>query len=161
MLSRLVIFTLLFICSISSIAQTTQILKLKKKKNYSERNILVSDSITVLINEVWYNDPNIIDEEGCFILELTLIDTTKAKELRKLNIVNDTSVIRCLFDYLSVWNWEKEITTITGVMSIEAWSKESIDIELNITVVDNRRNRTYSYVGVRKFKKSNKIHQSE
>jgi hypothetical protein len=161
MFCRLTILLLLIIVSVSSIAQTTHVLKLKDKRNYSEQNILFSDSVIIFVNEVCYNEPNTIDEEGCFILKLTLIDTTKARQLKKVDVAKDTTVIKCLFDYLSVWNWEEERTTITGVVGILALTKKSIAVSFNVKVIDNRRNRTYIYIGNRTFEKSKKKNLNE
>jgi len=151
MLFRLTILSLLLFSSDPLIAQTTHILKLKNKKNYSEKSQFFSDSTTTLVHEVCYNEPNTIDEEGCYILTLTLIDTSKARQLKKIDITKDTSIIKSVFDYRSVWDWADEKVTLTGVVNILALTEKTISVDMHIKITDNRRSRAYTYIGTRIF----------
>lgn len=151
MLNRLIILLFVTIITVPSISQTTNVLKLKNKKHYLEENTVLSDSVILFTNQVCYNDPHTIDEEGCFILKLVLTDTTKAKQLKKIDIIKDSSIIKCVYEYQSVWNWDHEKMIITGDVEFLEVTKKTITVSLNIKVIDYRKNRIYLYIGNRKF----------
>ena len=131
---------------------TTNMLKLHYKKNYFERNILTKDTTKTLLQEVSYR-PHTIDAGGSYNLKFIFIDTTKAKAKRQLILPTDTSILKCEYDYLSAWNFEKENYALTGKIEILSWNIDSVTIREKICVYDIDRNETFKYNGNRTFSK--------
>lgn len=153
MISKLAISLLCFFLAGTSAGQSENILKLKKKPYYSERNHYSSDSSVALIQEVCYNKPKTVDEEYCVILKLQFIDPLKAKELKTLTIGKDSSIVQCSFDFQSVWNWEDEKTSISGSIQLLDWTKTAVKLRLDLQILDHSRKKIYSYEGIRSFKR--------
>ncbi|GEM_PF-4600427 len=151
MFSRLTILLTLFLIADTSVGQNTNILKLKNKNHYSEHNIYNIDTTPSFIQELCYDKPLTVDEEHCYILKIIFLDTLKAREIKRLNINKDTSIIKCLFDIRSVWSWEDENTIISGNINILTWTNKSIKVRLDLNILDNRRKKTYTYIGDRTF----------
>jgi hypothetical protein len=137
--------------------QITNALRLKEKRYYAEKNTFSSDTTVNLRQEVCYNKPGVIDEEYCFILNIIISDTLKAKQLKKIDLAKDSSIIKCTWDLLSVWNWEDESTTISGIVTIVSWTKKAIEVDLNVEAYDNRHKEGYSYKGRRRFSKTKNV----
>jgi hypothetical protein len=133
------------------LGQTTEVLQLGEKKYYSEKDSLSRDSLLNLVQEICYDEPEVIDEEHCFYLKLSILDTTKARQLRLLNVSRDTSIINCLFYIRSVWSpmWNilgDRKATITGTVKIVSWTTNSITADLHLRIKDYRRSKTYLYI---------------
>lgn len=136
-------------------SQPINVLRLKDQDHYSEKNILFLKYPTTLTQEICYNKPNVIDEEYCMILALTIIDTAKAMQLQWLNL-RDTSAIKCVFDWQSVWQWQDRETSISGRVKIISLTNDSIEVEFDIEVFDYNFKRTYIYNKKRAFLKRKK-----
>ncbi len=143
----------LFFLKLFCFSQTSNVLELKTKKFYSEKNKFIIDSSLKLINIVGYDKPNSVDDEHEFILTLDFIDTANAKLKKVLNLSQDTSIIKCNFDISSVWNWGKDNTINTGDVIIHSWTNKKIELEFNINVSHTNTGWTYIYKGNRTFLK--------
>lgn len=139
--------------------QATKVLRLKNHRNYSEENTFVFDSCFKLVQTVWYNVPNSIDEEYGLYLTLEIKDTIKAKQLKIINVKDDSAIIKCTWDWRSVWNWEDETTKVEGFIQIISWTTATVTAKFSINVFNYKSNRTllYIYNGKRVFKKAKPI----
>lgn len=162
--SNLIVFmfskTLIFIFSLLigsfSFGQQTEVLKLYSKKHFSEENRIFFDSSFTLVIETCYNKPRTIDDEYCLKLKISFLDTLKARQQKMFSISKDTLIVKCNFDVSSVWNWEDENTSISGTIKIISWSKKNIEMDIDLKIQNNRRNRTYIYKGGRTFSRWSK-----
>jgi hypothetical protein len=126
------------------------VLKLYSKANYHERNLFSYDSTLHISCAVCYNDPNVIDEEFCYQLDLEVKNCSK-KSLPVVIQLADSVNVKSEFDLVSVWNWSKENAIISGDVKIISLTESELKLELNILVVDLIRNRQYLYAGERIF----------
>jgi hypothetical protein len=152
------IVLLLIFCAGDCFAQTTKVLRLKNKINFAEENNLLTDTSFTLEQKVWYNRPNTIDEEYGLILTINIKDTLQAKLLKTIDVNKDSSIIQCNWDFLSVWNWEKETVKMEGIIRVISLTKKAVIAELKLKVTDYRFNHTivYVYDGTRTFTKEKK-----
>ena len=144
-----VMLTTLFSCS------TVKVLTLKNQKYYSEESIFMDDSIKTLYQNVFYNKPEVMDEEHSYNLTFKFIDTSKAKQKRTLTLLEDTSIIKFEYDFFSIWDWTDESYSVKGNLKIKDWQTDSIGIETKILVRDYKRKQKLKYNGIRTFKKNN------
>jgi hypothetical protein len=140
------IVLLIIFCTGNCFAQTTKVLRLKNKINFTERNALLTDTGFILEQKVWYNRPNTIDEEYGLILTINIKDTLQAKLLKIIDVNKDSSIIQCNWDFLSVWNWEKETIKMEGIIRIISLTKKTVIAELKLKVTDHRFNREIVYI---------------
>jgi hypothetical protein len=129
------------------------LLTYRHKKYYNEDSIITSDTTFKLYQNVCYNRPEVIDEEGCYDLTLTFLDTTAAKTKKNLNLATDTLIVKSRYGISSIWNWQEENNKVTGQIEIIAWDRNAVTIKENIFVSDYRRKQTKKYKGRRTFKK--------
>ncbi|MBX9784481.1 MAG: hypothetical protein K2X48_14425 [Chitinophagaceae bacterium] len=106
----------------------------------------------MLIQEVSYNKRYTVDEEYSLILTIKIIDPEKLKSPGFADAGKDTSIIKCVFDFSSVWDWGEEDTVMCGTVSLVSAMKRSIKLKFDLTVNNLRKNRTYVYRGIRNFK---------
>ena len=123
----------------------------KYRRFYSEKNTFWSDTAVRLKQKVCKNYNHIIDLTHCHTLSIIISDSLKAKQLKTLNINRDTTIIKCLFDSRSVWDMSKKEATFNGTIHINYWKKDSINVRLHITVVDERHHKTYKFKGSKTF----------
>lgn len=140
--------------SIWSNAQSSDALNLIKNPNYSEENIFKVGSDYKFIQQIFYDGPA-IDDEHCFILELMIKDFKKFHDSTTLDLIKDSSFVKCIFDIHSVWNWEEEKTKIEGTVKVLNTTKKKITLLLNIEIFDLCTKRTFNYSGIRNFVRSN------
>jgi len=150
---RLILTGLLSVLTIFCFGQTTNVLKLKNKKYFDEKNQFFIDSSLKIIQKVGYDEPHTVDESYSLTLTLNVVDTLNARLKKNLDLTLDTALIKCRFDISSVWNWEDEKTTITGNVIIVSWTNEKIEFNFNVTVLELRNNRAFIYKGNRVFSK--------
>ena len=127
------------------------LLNYKRRKYYEENSIIKKDSIFELYQYVLYNRLGIIDEEFCYNLTLTFLDTAAAKTKRILNLATDTLIVKSSYGRFSVWNWSDEHNIVTGQIEIVTWDKDGITLKENIIVLDYRRKETKTYKGTRTY----------
>jgi hypothetical protein len=142
-----------FILTILTSCSQTNLLRYRHKKHYKENSIITSDTTFKLYQNVCYNRPGVIDEEFCYELTLTFIDTVAAKTKKILNLATDTSIVKSRYGIFSVWNWEDENNKVTGQIEIIAWDKNSVTLKENIFASDYRRKETKNYKGTRTYKR--------
>ncbi|MGG9963729.1 hypothetical protein [Ferruginibacter sp. SUN106] len=149
------IASLLIFCIGNCFAQTTKVLQLKNKINFTERNTLLPDTGFILEQEVWYDLPNSIDEEYGLVLTINIKDTLRAKQLKPIDVNKDSNVIQCNWSQRSAWNWKKDGIKIKGTIRIISFTKTTVTAELKLTVTDYRFNHRiiYLYSGTRTFAK--------
>jgi hypothetical protein len=152
------ILSLLIFCAGNCFAQTTKVLQLKNKINFTERNTLLTDTGFILEQEVWYDQPNSIDEEYKLVLTINIKDTSKAKQLKTIDVNKNSSVIQCNWSHRSAWNWKKDGIKTEGTIRIISLTKTAVIAELNLKITDYRFNHTivYVYDGTRTFTKEKK-----
>jgi hypothetical protein len=153
MLMKLIFILAIILIANVSLGQTTEVLKLKGKKYYSEQNTISVDSNVVLILETCHDDPEITDDGFCLHLKMSFLDSSKARQLKTLNIDKDTSIIKCQFYVSSIWNYDDK-ASISGTVSIISWTKKSIEVylELNIENKGLIKTQMYSYDGKKVFR---------
>jgi hypothetical protein len=134
------------------LCQDIQVLKLKKQKNYSEENILYFDSSANIIQDVTYNERYTTDEEYSIDLWIHIPHTSKALQLRKIDIIKDSAIAICRFEWLSVWHWGGENPSINGEIEILSLTDKSAEISFNLVVYRIRDGKNYIYSGRRVFK---------
>jgi len=137
--------------SLCSFGQIVDVLQLKSKRHFKEKNEFYKDSAMYILCEVCYNNPNVIDEEYCSSITLTIKDTMKFKTAKIFDIERDTAIISCSYNRLSVWNWNDVKNKISGTIQLVSLTNNTIKLLLNITV---KTKEEYSYQGQRAFLKS-------
>lgn len=141
------ILTILASCS------RTNLLTYKHRKFFKEDSLIKSDTTFTLYQTVCYNRPGVIDEEFCYELTLTFLDTAAAKAKKILNLATDTLIVKSRYGAFSVWNWGDEHNKVTGQIEIVAWDKNTVTLKENIHVSDFRRKETKNYKGTRTYKR--------
>jgi hypothetical protein len=137
--------------SLCSFGQTVDVLQLRSKRHFTEKDEFYKDSSINILCEVCYNNPNVIDEEYCRSITFTINDTLKFRNSKILDIEKDTAIIICSYNRLSVWNWNEVKNKITGYIQIISMTDNEIKLDLNIIV---RAKEEYRYKGKRTFLKS-------
>ena len=133
---------------LSTFAQKVDVLRPGKKRFFNETNSYKLDSILTILCEVCYDDPRSLDEEYCRSIAFIIKDPTQFKEFRLYSIKNDTSIIQCTYDRLSVWNWDKPGSRISGTVKVIRRTSKFIELEMNIEV---NAKSLYIYKGKRRF----------
>jgi len=156
-LKKTILLTLLIANTLAALAQTKvdsiYVLELKNKTNYTERNHFWVDSTITLQQEVFYDDPKIIDEESTQIFTIHYPHKSEVVNKAIFDIPNDSSLIKCSYQRLSPWNWFKKELPIKGQIRIINSTKKEIKIEFNLTVVEHKK-LICIYRGIRVFKLS-------
>ena len=145
---------LLLISFTGCFAQTVNVLNLKNKKYYLEKNKFLGTDTLKLTQEVSYDKPNVVDEGYSLILNIDILPSKYLQAQQVLNLAKDSQFIKCSFDLLSVWNWETEKTSISGNLQIIAQTQTRIVLDLDIEVLNLITNKTYLYKGRRSFVKN-------
>lgn len=143
--------TYLIISLVLTSCVSSNVLTYQKRKYYTENNIITSDTIFKLYQNACYNKPGVIDEEFCYYLKLTFIDTSAAKTKRILDLETDTSIVRSEYGIFSVWNWSNENNKTKGKIEIIHWDRDSIILKENVIATDYRRKDTKRFKGTRTF----------
>ena len=118
--------------ALSTFPQKVDVLKLGKKRFFNETNSYKLDSILTILCEVCYDDPRSLDEEYCRSIAFIIKDTAQFNESRIYSIKNDTSIIQCTYDRLSVWNWDRPGSRISGTVKVIRRTSKIIELEMNI-----------------------------
>lgn len=84
---------LLCVSFFTGLSQSIDILKLKNKLYYKERDLFIRDSIFYIICEICHDRPNYMDDEFCHSLNLTIIDASKFISGKTYDLENDTAII--------------------------------------------------------------------
>lgn len=152
MTSKKIIFCLFLLqLSLCSFGQTVDVLQLKNKRHFTEKDEFYKDGSMYILCEVCYNNPNVIDEEYCRSITLTIKDTLKFRNAKTLDIEKDSAIISCSYNRLSVWNWNDVKNKISGFIQLISMTDKVIKLDLNITV---KAKEEYRYKGQRRFLKS-------
>lgn len=133
----------------------TNLLTYKHKRYYTENNVIATDTVFKLRQSVYYNRPDVIDEEYCYSLYFTFIDTAAAKQKKIISLAIDTLIVNSSYSEFSVWNWARENTKVTGQIKIIRWSENEVTLKENITVYDCKRKTPKEYKGTRTFTRKN------
>lgn len=136
--------------SLCSFGQTVDVLQLKNKRYFKEKDEFYKDSSIYILCEVCYNNPNVLDEEYCRSITLTIKDTSKFRTAKTIDIEKDTAIISCSYNRLSVWNWNGVKNKIKGQLQITSITDKKIKLDLDITV---KAKEEYKYKGRRTFLK--------
>lgn len=129
----------------------SNVLTYKTKTHYSEDNVISSDSTFKLIQRVCYNKPRVIDEEFCYVLKLTFLDTTAAKTKQTLNLQTDTNIVKVEYGIFSVWNWSNENNQVLGQIEITNWDCNKLTLREKVIATDYRRKEAKKFNGTRTF----------
>jgi hypothetical protein len=92
-----------------------------------------------------------MDEEFFYKLTFKFIDTTAAKQKRLINLVADTTILKCYYSIFSIWNWSDEHYTMKGDIEIVEWKYNSITLKENVFINDIRRKKKLKFKGKRTF----------
>src|ERR1700750_3172193 len=97
---NIILLGLLFLIN-TCFGQTTNVLDLKTHKNFSESNVVSIDTSFKLKQEVCYEGEfeGGIDKNHCMLLTLMFSDTSKARQLKKIDLSKDTSIVKCIFNW--------------------------------------------------------------
>ena len=109
----------------------TNLLNYKYRIHYEENSIITSNTTFTLYQNVCYNRPGTIDEEFCYDLTLTFLDTTAAKTKKILNLETDTLIIKSRCGKSSVW-FDSGNNKVTGQIEICVWDKNAVTLKENI-----------------------------
>ena len=134
-----------------SFGQTVDVLQLKTKRHFTEKDEFYRDSSMYFLCEVCYDNPNVIDEKYCRSISLTIKDILKFTNSKTLDIQKDTAILSCSYNRLSVWNWNDVKNKISGNIEIISITDKEIKLDLDILV---RAKEEYRYKGKRTFLKS-------
>jgi hypothetical protein len=154
-LKLIIVFIYLFFSAQLSVAQKIEVFSLANKETYSEKNFFRTNPSLKIIQQISYSGFGIDTQSEMYLL-LEIKDLKKLRDKKVINIKTDTAILSCLWEYISTWNLEKEKTDINGQINVLSWSKKEIELELNLDVVDLRKNRIYVYSGKRFFYKANR-----
>jgi len=150
-----ILTALLILLSQFSFGQTVNALKLKDKRNYTEKNQFFSDSMVIFAQNIRYDKPSVSDDAYSQVFSFTILDSTKAKEKKELNLTADSLIIKPWFGIKSAWPSDRSITySINGFLKIVSWAYSKIEIAFDVSVLDLKTNRIYIYKGKRSFIKS-------
>lgn len=144
-------FTYLIIILVFTSCFGSNVLTYKTKTHFSEDNIISSDSTFKLNQRVCYNKPGVIDEEFCYELKITFLDTTAAKAKQTLDLQIDTNIVKVDYGIFSVWNWSNENNKVSGQIEINNWNCDKVTIRENVIATDYRRKETKKFKGTRTF----------
>ena len=134
---------------------TQNILSLKNKKHYFDQSIIKNDTALTLRQTVSYRS-KMIDASYSYQLFLTFFDSSLAKSKRTLDAKSDTLIVKTIYDFKSVWNWEPENYTLNGSIEILNWNPNAIELKLDLFVYDECKKKKIRYKGVRLFRNSSK-----
>ena len=134
--------------NLCSFGQTVDVLQLKSKVHFTEKDEFYQDTSLYILCEVCYNNPNVIDEEYCRSITLTVKDTLKFRTVQTFDLEKDTAIISCSYNRFSVWNWNEVKNKISGNIQVISRTANSIKLQLNITV---KAKEEYRYIGRRTF----------
>jgi len=141
-------FVIFFFIGLSSSAQKVDVLKLGKKRFFKETNNYYLDFPLTLLCEVCYDDPRSLDEEYCRSISIIIKDTAQFTEYGTYSIKNDTSIIQCTYDRLSLSDVDGKNDKISGTVKLLRRTIEFIELEMNIEV---HARSIYIYKGKRRF----------
>lgn len=146
---------LIIFCSFSIISSfgQTNILKLKDQKYYTERNIILNDSVFTLSQNVCYDMPEVVDEEGCYWLKLTFLDTFYVRR-KKIIDLSTCPLVKGEYGLDGQIILEPK-SKVIGQIEILKWESESIRIKENIEAYDLIRGGKVTFIGTRTFLKIN------
>lgn len=130
---------------------SSNVLTYKNRQHFKENSIITSDTIFKLYQNVCYNKPRVIDEEYCYYLKLTFLDTTAAKTNKTLDLQTDTNIVKAEYGIFSVWNWNNENNKVSGRIEITLWDKDKVTLKENIVATDYRRKESKKFKGIRTF----------
>jgi len=150
-LDKIIVCLFLLHLNLCSFGQTVDVLHLRSKRHFTEKDEFYKDSSITIVYEVCYDNPNVIDEEYCRSITFTIKDTLKFRNAKTLDIEKDTAIISCSYNRLSVWNWNDVKNKVSGYIQIISMTDNEIKLDLNITV---RAKEEYRYKGKRTFLKS-------
>ena len=130
---------------------SSNVLTYKNRQHYKENSIITSDTVFKLYQNVCYNKPGVIDEEFCYDLKLTFLDTAAAKTKKTLDLQIDTNIVKAEYGIFSVWNWSNENNKVAGQIEITQWNSDKVTLKENVIVTDYRRKETKKFKGTRTF----------
>ena len=130
--------------------QTIDVLELKNKRHFKERDLFTSDSTLYIKCEVCFDHPRWDDEEYCRRLSFEIVDLVKFNQINFLDLEKDTSIIQSEYHKISVWSSDEK-SKISGNIKILSRTDEKIKLDLDIIVTAKQE---YVYKGVRTFRKS-------
>ncbi|MEZ4893161.1 MAG: hypothetical protein R3A50_01395 [Saprospiraceae bacterium] len=136
---------------ILSACHAPNLLTYKHKRFYSEKSIIVKDSMISLEQTVYYDKPNSVDEEFFHDLSLWIVDTIAAKSKKRLNLETDIAILQADYRTFSVWNWSAENNKVTGTVNIISWSNDRIKLKENVVIYDYKRDCIIRFKGKRVF----------
>ncbi|MFT3911652.1 MAG: hypothetical protein QM737_19675 [Ferruginibacter sp.] len=139
--------------------QTTNVLELNTQKNFSESNLISIDSSFKLKQELCYDGG--IDISYCLLFTLIFNDISTASQLKKIDVSKEDSTVKCIFNLRFAWHPEDKKTVISGFITIEKWTKRSVEIDFDVKVYDESVKNTYIYSGKRIFTKTKRQYENK
>lgn len=129
----------------------SNVLTYKNRTHYLEQSSISSDTTFQLTQSICYNEPQVIDEEYCYTLKLTFLDTFTAKTKRILDLETDTTIVKAEYGKFSVWNWSSENNHVKGTIEITFWDSNKVTLMENLVATDFRRKEKIKFKGTRSF----------
>lgn len=128
----------------------TNILTYRANLLYSEQRELLNSNIPQVIQSICYNDPRSVDEEFCYELKFTFLDSSMANAKKTLDLSTDTNIVKWEYGVYSIWKWGST-DKLTGEIEILEWNSKRIKLREDLVVSDSDGNMTNVLEGVRQF----------
>lgn len=138
---------------ITTLSSCSNILMYKSKPFFSEKSMIMEDSIFRLYQFALYDKPGTKDEERNFYLTLNIYDTAAVRKKTILNFPSDTLIAKPQYGVVSIWNWTPEINKISGWVKILKWDKDHVVLQEHVDVYDIRRGEKKQFYGTRTYVK--------
>lgn len=133
------------------------VLKLKPKRYYNERDSFEIDKVIAFIQDIYYDKPNMNDEEFNYTLFIYIDSINQFETNRVFDLNKDSSIIKSFYSCTSKLNWNQGNSKNSGSVKIISVSPDKIKLQESIIVFDERKNRKILYRGIRTFYKAQNI----
>jgi hypothetical protein len=124
-------------------------LNLKDQKYFSEKSLFTYDSVLTIGLQIYFDIPEMADEENYQDMFFTIKNTSNFKPGVKFDLQKDSSLIKPLYTLTGAWRFEPA-NSYFGYIKVLSNTRSEISLYLDFTVEGQKK---YIYKGQRTFTK--------